>query len=122
MEDGKCSGKGILCCETGTIVGHFKDDYVDGYAIMYHKDGNIYEGQWTKGKKNGIGIFLQLSKSSDTFNIHGEEHDSNIRIKGVWENDSLSYITDITCRHQSPDYFTPLEGLLQLVGNESKGK
>ena len=44
----------------GQIKGEFKDEYADGYGIIYFKDRIIYNGQF---KRNPEGFNLEKTKS-----------------------------------------------------------
>ncbi|MFZ1703438.1 MAG: caspase family protein [Saprospiraceae bacterium] len=51
-----CSGKGTYLFKDGsTYGGSFVNYFPQGYGKIKYKNGNQYEGQWVRGKKDGIG-------------------------------------------------------------------
>lgn len=65
--------QGILIqSDTVTYVGEFKSELKDGKGIEIMKNGTIYEGEFSKGMKSGVGIlrkgpgeFVQVEYSED---------------------------------------------------------
>lgn len=42
--------------ENGKYQGQFKNEKRQGFGIYTWKNGNVYEGEWVDGGKNGLGI------------------------------------------------------------------
>ena len=78
--NGKRFGLGIMTGASNRIyrerVGQYVADLLDGYGVVYRRDGNIRIGQWKGGVMNGYGALL----------------DANGRVleQGVYANDRLA--------------------------------
>jgi len=56
--DGKKSGPGIFRMENGTIIqGTFENDEFVGTATINYPNGDLYEGGYEGGEKNGHGVY-----------------------------------------------------------------
>ena len=74
----KRNGKGIEYYRSGEIKyeGNFVDDEYDGYDGCFHyESGDIYIGQFKKGKKNGSGCIY--------------DKDNNLKVEGKFLDDEL---------------------------------
>lgn len=59
---GKRSGFGRARFEgSGEFAGQYRDDNLDGWALMRLEDGSTYEGQWLQAKRHGLGTFTTRS-------------------------------------------------------------
>ncbi len=78
--NGKRFGLGIVTGASNRIyrarVGQYVADLLDGYGVVYRRDGNVRIGQWKNGIMNGYGALL----------------DANGRVleQGVYANDRLA--------------------------------
>ena len=78
--NGKRFGLGIMTGASNRIyrerVGQYAADLLNGYAVVYRRDGNVRIGQWKDGIMNGYGALL----------------DANGRVleQGVYANDRLA--------------------------------
>ena len=57
IKDGVFDGKGAYTINGPVITGDFINGLVEGYAVMDFLDGEKYEGQWVKNKKEGEGTY-----------------------------------------------------------------
>ncbi|MCQ2816654.1 MAG: hypothetical protein MJ252_05230 [archaeon] len=84
FKDGKSQGFGEFfrpANEKGgeiRFIGEFNNDYFEGIGYSFSTEGsyeNYFEGEWKKGKRNGIGIQI---KSNEEGNIYGEFKDDAV--------------------------------------------
>ena len=69
LADGKGKAKGI-----DTYVGKFKNGWPDGKGKYSYQNGNVYNGYWTHGVKNGEGVFV--------YTVNGKK---NV-LRGYWKD------------------------------------
>lgn len=81
ISNGLANGKGTARGED-TYTGMFKDGLPDGKGKYAYNNGNIFEGYWTKGMKNGEGKF--------TFFINGKANEQH----GYWKNNEYAGTTN----------------------------
>jgi hypothetical protein len=78
--NGKRFGLGIMTGASNRLyrerVGQYVADLLDGYGVVYRRDGNVRIGQWKDGMMNGYGALL---------NANGR-----IIEQGVYANDRLT--------------------------------
>ena len=55
--DAHGQGEYLIRDESITYVGSFNQNHFHGYGKETHKDGTIYQGDYKKGLKCGIGKF-----------------------------------------------------------------
>lgn len=56
-DDGQRHGVGILTCDNGnSYEGDWNKDKRDGRGIARYSSGDVYDGEWTRGKRQGHGI------------------------------------------------------------------
>lgn len=55
-DNGKLNGRGMQLFPNGDrYEGLFKDHLFEGLGVCTWKDGSIYEGEWSQGKRAGLG-------------------------------------------------------------------
>ena len=56
----KKEGRGLITIKDINLIGYFENDLVNGKTIIYDKDCKkiIFEGNYTKGKREGHGILV----------------------------------------------------------------
>ena len=70
-------GVGKLISKTGTIYeGIWKDNQIEGICKIRYNNGDIYEGQFSYGKENGVGVKFIIS--------------SGERYEGQWVNGQMT--------------------------------
>lgn len=80
-KDGLANGKGKSSGEE-TYIGHFSNGLPHGKGKYYYKNGDIFQGYWENGKKNGVGKLKYIS-------------DGKMRIlSGYWKDDEYAGVTD----------------------------
>ena len=55
--DGNLIGNGIIESDIGKYEGEIICKSMEGYGILYFKNGDIYEGEFKNDKYDGIGIY-----------------------------------------------------------------
>ncbi|MCO4292041.1 hypothetical protein NF867_04095 [Solitalea sp. MAHUQ-68] len=73
--NGLADGNGKAIGAEDVYVGEFKDGWPDGIGTYTFKNGNVYEGFWKRGKKEGKGKF--------SYKINGKKQ----VMTGYWKND-----------------------------------
>ena len=64
--DGQRHGFGVLICDNGnSYEGEWKKDKRDGVGIARYSSGDVYDGEWTRGKRQGHGIMY--IEAGDTY-------------------------------------------------------
>ena len=72
----KTSQNKELKFDEGKYIGQVENNLQEGFGTFYYTSGSIYEGEWKKGKKEGIGKFY----------CNKEPFDGD-RYEGNWKND-----------------------------------
>ena len=122
MKNGKKNGKGTFVSktdpETGIrteyFVGNFVDDYMEGEGTMYFGNDESWNGNFTKNKKNGVGLYYSGEKQNST--VQKYENDVFVR--------ELSISRDELKNLQNQDnFFEALENYYnQTIENEEFSK
>lgn len=74
VKNGKLHGKGTLLFPGRyEYIGDFKDNQEDGWGFCKYASGEIFDGMWSKGQKNGVGTLFR----------------KNYKINGYWKNNVL---------------------------------
>ena len=71
---GLANGQGTAIGED-RYQGEFRKGLPDGMGTYYWSNGAVYYGQWSKGRRNGSGVY--------TFRVDGRDS----ILTGVWKND-----------------------------------
>jgi hypothetical protein len=89
--NGKRHGIGRMILESGELIcGSFKDDVLDGYCVIYYKNGDYYEGGVSNSKKNGEGVIRY--KSGDVY-------------YGYWKDDQKHGVGKLTLPDGIQNYY-----------------
>lgn len=80
--------KGTMITDKGVYEGEFQNLQPHGYGVMYYNNGNIYQGNWKHGKKNGIGLKIN----------------NNTLYFGEWEMDDLVRRQSKNCKRNIAVY------------------
>lgn len=59
----------MLLINGDAFEGQFKNDKIDGFCKFIGKNGETYEGQWSRGVKNGKGVYTWPNGKSQKDNI-----------------------------------------------------
>lgn len=103
---GKADGKGIAKGKD-TYEGEFKKGWPNGHGIYTWSNGNVYEGKWVKGKKEGAGkLIIKRSTKRDSI------------LSGYWKKDE--YIGQYKSAYQKIDKSSDVSSLsINEVKNKS---
>ena len=73
-KDGEYNGYGIkyYFSENKIFKGQVLNNNLEGYAFEYFENGDVYEGERSKDKKNGFG-FLHKSNGENFINIYEDD-------------------------------------------------
>jgi hypothetical protein len=80
-QNGLANGKGKSIGDD-TYIGIFKDGLPDGKGKYLFKNGDVFNGYWKNGHKEGKGIFK--------YAINGEKHS----LTGYWKKDEFAGTTE----------------------------
>lgn len=63
--NGEINGNGykFFSSSSAKYTGQFLNGEMHGHGIMYYKNGNVYEGQWYKNKKQGKQCLIKFPLS-----------------------------------------------------------
>lgn len=64
--ENECTGKGTCTTKEGSYEGKFKRGFFDGEGKMEYANGNIYEGDFIRGRRQGYGI-MTFKKNGNTY-------------------------------------------------------
>ena len=72
MKKGKKEGKGSFVFEHDYdgkpleyYEGEFKDDKIEGHGVYHYKNGDTWDGVFTNGKKNGVGVLSSVEEDEE---------------------------------------------------------
>ena len=72
MKKGKREGKGSFVFEHDYdgkpleyYEGEFKDDKIEGHGVYHYKNGDTWDGVFTNGKKNGVGVLSSVEEDEE---------------------------------------------------------
>lgn len=83
--------------DVGRYEGHFKDNLRDGKGTFHYANGDVYIGQWNKGKIEGMGKFESKESSYEGEWLNNKKNGKGVYkqsggkvYEGIFKNDKKS--------------------------------